>query len=120
MNQNHKIPKLSFPSNIAVSNFVYSIYFVGYSGISNVLKLKITKTIPCVSDWKVSYIKGFLKRYRKVGIKYGQFRRACQKLNEFIQLLLVKSFQNFPYPLDKYRCFSVSFSIINMSLKNIN
>ena len=40
-NLTHIIPKLSFPSNIAVIRFFSKISFVGYSGKSNVLKLKL-------------------------------------------------------------------------------
>ena len=85
----HMIPKLSFPSNIAVSRFLTKMSFDGYSGKSNVLKLNLKKQLPSMSYRQVFHLEYLLYRDLKVRVKNGKFRTTRQKLNKLVQLFLV-------------------------------
>ena len=93
------MPKLSFPSNIAVKRFFSKICFVGYSGRSKVLKLTLNIKLPSMRHRQVLHFKNSLDRDLEVRVEDRQLRTSRQELNEFIELLLIVAFQDFPQPL---------------------
>ena len=105
------MPKLLFPSYMAVISFFSRISLLEYLWQIDGVEAELKQNLPCMCYRQAFDFVHLFDRYTEVTIVNCDLGRSCDKLNECVHFFLVKGLDNAPEPPNDRRLSRVAFVI---------